>query len=158
MTSTEPGMLGEIERILQSEVFRNSEGLRRLLRFLAERTAAGEADQLKEYTIGVDGLGKPPTYDTHHDAAVRIQVGRLRQKLAEYYHTEGKDDPLIVELPKGQFKLTCAPRSPQGARADSNQWRTAATVLAAVTLVLLACSIYTAASSPRKTQPASLAE
>src|SRR5215468_6291835 len=100
MTSTEPGMLGQVERILHSEIFRNAEGLRRLLRFLAERTAAGEADQLKEYTFGVDGLGKPATYDTHHDAAVRIQVGRLRQKLAEYYSNEGRDAPFVVELPK----------------------------------------------------------
>src|SRR5215469_6774135 len=110
MTSTEGELLAEVERILRSEVFRNAEGLRRLLRFLAEKTAAGEADQLKEYTIGVDGLGKPATYDTHHDAAVRIQVGRLRQKLAEYYHTQGKPHPLSTELPKGRFKLLCEPR------------------------------------------------
>ncbi|HJT86546.1 MAG TPA: hypothetical protein VJ732_01795, partial [Bryobacteraceae bacterium] len=129
-------MLGEVERILQSEVFRNSEGLRRLLRFLAERTAAGQADQLKEYTIGVDGLGKPATYDTHHDAAVRIQVGRLRHKLTEYYHTEGKHDPLIIELPKGQFKLTCEPRpAPEAPLPEApahSPWRAAAITLSAL--------------------------
>jgi len=105
MTSTEDGLLGQVERIVHSDAFRHSEGLRRLLRFLAEKSAAGEADQLKEYTIGIDGLGKPASYDPRHDAAVRIQVGRLRQKLAEYYHTEGKDDPVVIELPKGHFKL-----------------------------------------------------
>src|SRR5215472_6485353 len=147
MTSTEPGMLGEIERILQSEVFRNSEGLRRLLRFLAEKTAAGQADQLKEYTIGVDGLGKPATYDTHHDAAVRIQAGRLRQKLAEYYHTEGKHDPLIVELPKGQFKLTCEPRPAPDTTigkppSSAGRWRSVAMALAVTSVVLAAWSVY----------------
>lgn len=163
MTSTETGMLGEVERILQSEVFRNSEGLRRLLRFLAERTAAGDADQLKEYTIGVDGLGKPATYDTHHDAAVRIQVGRLRQKLAEYYHTEGKHDPLIIELPKGQFKLTCEPRSAPEAQVSQepppvSRWQFAAIAFAAVCVLLLAWSIYAAVLLSRKPQPASRAE
>src|SRR5215469_15246635 len=146
MTSTEGELLGEVERILRSEIFRNSEGLRRLLRYLADRTASGDADQLKEYTIGVDGLGKPATYDTHHDAAVRIQVGRLRQKLTEYYHTEGKNDALIIELPKGQFKLICEPRPVSGVEAPEfpvrvNRWRIAAMVLAAVSAVLLAWSV-----------------
>jgi hypothetical protein len=99
----------EINRILESGIFRNSEALRRLLRFLADKMLAGEADQVKEYTVGIDALGKPPTYDPRFDSTVRIQVGRLRQKLAEYYRTEGKQDPLIIDLPKGRFKLTCEP-------------------------------------------------
>jgi len=103
-------MLGQVERIVQSETLRSSEALRRLLRFLGEKSASGEADDLKEYTVGVDGLGRPVTYDPRHDAAARIQVGRLRQKLAEYYRTEGKDDAVIVEVPKGQFKLLCSVR------------------------------------------------
>lgn len=155
-------MLGQVERILHSEIFRNSEGLRRLLRFLAERTAAGEADQLKEYTIGVDGLGKPATYDTHHDAAVRIQVGRLRQKLAEYYHTEGKQDPFIIELPKGQFRLTCearaAPETPAIPPMPASRWRPAALTLGAVSLVLLAWSIYSGILLIWRSPPTSRAE
>lgn len=97
----------ETERILDSNTFRNSEALRRLLKFLAEKMLSGEADHLKEYSVGIDALGKPPTYDPRQDSTVRIQVGRLRQKLAEYYRTEGKEDPLIIDLPKGRFKLTC---------------------------------------------------
>src|ERR1051326_2304591 len=99
----------EIERILHSDTFRNSDVLRRLLRFLADKTISGEADQLKEYTIGIDALGKPSSYDPRQDSVVRIQVGRLRQKLAEYYRTEGKDDPIVIDVPKGQFKLTWQP-------------------------------------------------
>ena len=142
MTGTDRGLLAEIERILQSEAFRNAEGLRRLLRFLAAKTAAGEADQLKEYTIGVDGLGKPATYDTHHDAAVRIQVGRLRQKLADYYSNEGRGDPFIVELPKGRFKLTCERRVAPPQSASFTRWRTAAIALGASCVLLLAFGIY----------------
>jgi hypothetical protein len=156
-------MLGEIERILQSEVFRNSEGLRRLLRFLTEKTAAGEGDQLKEYTIGVDGLGKPATYDTSHDAAVRIQVGRLRQKLAEYYRTEGKQDPFVIELPKGHFKIVCEPRpAPETALPPAppptSRWRSVAIALAVVSFVLLSWSIYSAVLLSRKAPPFSRAE
>src|ERR1019366_369960 len=100
----------QVERILQSETFRSAEVLRHLLRFLADKSIEGEADQLKEYSIGLDALGKPPTYDPRHDAIVRIQVGRLRQKLADYYRTEGKEDPVGIDLPKGHFKLIWEPR------------------------------------------------
>lgn len=100
----------EVERVLESDTFRNSDALRRLLKFLADKMMSGEADQLKEYSVGIDALGKPPTYDPRHDSTVRIQVGRLRQKLAEYYRTEGEDDPWIIDLPKGRFKLTCEER------------------------------------------------
>ena len=100
---TEPSH--QIERILKSDTFRGSAVLRRLLKFLADKAVAGEADELKEYSIGVDAFGKPPTYDPRSDAIVRLQVGRLRQKLGEYYRTEGKDDSLVFELPKGRFKL-----------------------------------------------------
>jgi len=111
LVSTSHTAEAQIDRILRSESFRNTEALRRLLRFLADRLAAGDVEPLKEYSVGVDGLGKPPDYDPRSDSSVRIQVGRLRQKLAEFYRTEGMSDPLIVEVPKGYFKLTLMPRS-----------------------------------------------
>lgn len=95
----------QVERILHSEELRGSEVLRRLLKFLAEKSACGEADELKEYIVAIDGLGKPPSYDPRHNSAVRIQVGRLRQKLADYYRREGLDDPILIDVPKGRFKL-----------------------------------------------------
>jgi hypothetical protein len=95
----------QVERILRSEELRGSEVLRRLLRFLAEKSASGEADDLKEYIVAIDGLGKPATYDPRHNSAVRIQVGRLRQKLADYYRGEGCGDPIVIDVPKGRFKL-----------------------------------------------------
>jgi hypothetical protein len=102
----------QIQRILRSEEFRTSESLRRLLIYLAEKSASGEADQLKEYIIAIDGLGKPSSYDPQHSSAVRIQIGRLRQKLSEYYRDQGKADPIVVELPKGRFRLTYQQRQP----------------------------------------------
>src|SRR6185437_12890841 len=106
----------QVQRILQSETFRAADVLRRLLRFLADKALAGEADQLKEYTIGLDAFNKPPSYDPRHDAIVRLQVGRLRQKLGEYYRGEGKDDPIILDLPKGHFKMVWESRLPTPAR------------------------------------------
>jgi hypothetical protein len=94
-----------VQKILQSEALRSSDSVRRLLAYLVDKALAGQADQLKEYTLGIDVFGKPPEYDPRHDSGVRLHVGRLRQKLHEYYLTEGKDDVIIVDLPKGGYSL-----------------------------------------------------
>ncbi len=156
MTVREDLTQAQIERILHSDTFRNSDVLRRLLRFLANKSISGEADHLKEYIIGIDALGKPPSYDPRQDSVVRIQVGRLRQKLAEYYRTEGKDDTVIVDLPKGRFKLTCEPRpeSPASEAVEAAalypvaipvktfDWRRVAMVLAGVLAPAIVWGIY----------------
>jgi hypothetical protein len=111
----------QIERILRSEELRGSEVLRRLLRFLADKSASGEADDLKEYIVAIDGLGKPSTYDPRYNSAVRIQVGRLRQKLADYYRGEGLDDPIVIDLPKGRFKLKFTYRTIPAVAASASE-------------------------------------
>ena len=100
----------QIQRIVQSKAFRTSEVHRNLLTYLAEKSLEGTADGLKEYTVGLDVFSKPASFDPRQESAVRMHVGRLRQKLAEYYRTEGADDAVIVDLPKGGFKMTFEPR------------------------------------------------
>ena len=99
----------QLKRILQSESFRGSESMRHLLTFLAGKFLSGDADQLKEYSIGIDALGKPSSYDPRSDSTVRVQIGRLRQKLTEYYSGEGRTDTFLLEIPKGQLRLMCRP-------------------------------------------------
>src|SRR6202043_359344 len=101
----------QVHRILASHVLHASEVSRKLLRFLADKTFCGEGDDLKEYSVGLDALGKPPTYDPRQDAAVRLQASRLRQKLQDYYRNEGRRDPLVIELPKGRFKIAWHPNA-----------------------------------------------
>lgn len=100
----------QIQRILQSKAFRTSEIHRTLLSYLADKSVAGTADGLKEYTVGLDVFAKPDSYDPRQESTVRMHVARLRQKLGEYYRTEGFEDPILVDLPKGGFKLTFEPR------------------------------------------------
>ena len=100
----------QVERIFQSKTFRSSDVLRHLLSYLVDASLAGTADDLKEYTVAVDALGKPSSYDPRQESAVRMQVGRLRQKLTEYYRTEGVEDPIVVDLPKGGFRVLFEPR------------------------------------------------
>ena len=96
----------QVQRIVSSKAFKTSEVHRNLFNYLADRSLAGDAHNLKEYTVGLDVFGKPASYDPRQESVVRMHVGRLRQKLAEYYRTEGLDDPVIVDLPKGGFALT----------------------------------------------------
>lgn len=103
----------QVDRILQSEALHSSQALKHLLKFLSDKALAGEADQLKEYTIGLDVFDKPADYDPRKDATVRLHVSRLRQKLADYYQSEGQNDPILVSLPKGHFKLTWQARAIQ---------------------------------------------
>jgi hypothetical protein len=101
----------QIQRLVQSDLFRLSEMQRRLLAYLAEKSLLNETDQLKEYTIAVDALGKPESYDPRRDSTVRLQLGKLRQRIQEYYRTVGLNDPLLIELPKGRFKLVFSQRT-----------------------------------------------
>jgi hypothetical protein len=136
-----------VERVLQSAALRNAHSSRRLLRYLADRSLAGDASPLKEYTIGVAAFHKPEGYDPREDSTVRIQIGRLRRKLDEYYRGEGKDDAFVVSVPKGQLRLVCekgpvpseaaALAQPVAEDSPHNPWRTAALVLGALLLLSL---------------------
>src|SRR5947208_14691874 len=92
-----------LERVLSSRCFARSEGLSRLLRFLVERQLDGRGNELKESLIGVQVYGRSPDYDPKLDSTVRSEVVRLRARLAKYYSSEGADDALIIELPKGSY-------------------------------------------------------
>jgi hypothetical protein len=103
--TTQTMVRAELEKILSARILRGKETLRVLLTYLVEKTLDGGAGMLKEYTIGVEAFGKRADYDPQEDASVRVQIGRLRQKLEEYYRTEGARDPLVIELPKRRFEL-----------------------------------------------------
>jgi hypothetical protein len=112
----------EFQRVLESESFRNSDSLRRLLSYLAERSLNHTADDLKEYVIGVDVFEKPPSYDPQKDASVRVQISRLRQKIDEYNKGEGSGDPYRLVLPKGHFTIRFEPRQSEAAPASQHAY------------------------------------
>lgn len=135
----------QIDRILQNKRLRLSEVQRRLLSYLADKSLAGEGDDLKEYTIGLDAFGKPPSYDPRQESVVRMHVGRLRQKLTDYYRTEGMDDPILVDLPKGGFRLTFEPQAPREIPrvvAAARRWHPREIALGASLVLTLAAASY----------------
>jgi hypothetical protein len=137
---------GQIDRLAGSTVLHNAESLCKLLRYLSKRAIDHPGEPVKEYQIATEVFGRPADFDPQIDSTIRVQVGRLRTKLAEYYTAEGAEDPVIVELPKGSYHLefhhraaspkvgspisseTALVDNPQQARRDS--WKIASIILA----------------------------
>jgi len=115
-----PEQGAQIRKILDSATFYNTEVLKKLLDYLAHQEPAAD---LKEHTVGVEAFGKPQEYDPRTDASVRVQTGKLRLKLTEYYRTEGADDPVMVDLPKGGFRLDIHERAVPPKPARPSFWR-----------------------------------
>jgi hypothetical protein len=102
----------QVEKILASVVFAQSERLSRFLRFAVEETLRGRGEQLKEYFIGVEVFDREESYDPRTDPIVRVEAGRLRTKLARYYESAGRDDAVIIEFPKGSYVPAFRKRQP----------------------------------------------
>ena len=148
----------QIERLTKSHSLHSSESLCKLLRYLAEHSLDHPGTALKEYQIATEVLGRPAGFDPQSDSTVRVQAGRLRVKLAEYYASEGAQDAIVVEVPKGSYGLTfhlrgkagaeLAPTTPIGVQTKKIEvipptrgWAIAVVVLS----VLLAASFITSA-------------
>jgi TolB-like protein len=93
----------QLDLILASPGFVNADRLSRFLRFVVERTLAGEGDQLKEYLLGTEVFDRPSDYDPRLDSIVRVEARRLRAKLAEYYEGPGRLDPIVIRVDKGSY-------------------------------------------------------
>jgi hypothetical protein len=123
---------------------------------------------VKEYRIATEVFGRPENFDPQVDSTIRVQAGRLRVKLTEYYAGEGAEDPVVVEMPKGQYLLTFHPRPTASKNHDhgesdrmaaelpprSSSWMIATLtmgailVLAAVTIAWLLASRKASAGAP----------
>jgi hypothetical protein len=113
---------------------------------------------LKEYQIATEVYGRHADFDPQSDSTIRVQAGRLRMKLAEYYATDGAHDPVVVRIPKGSYHLTFEPREVEqtlspvpirehtapgvaGEPAPQKIWRTTAIILGCLAAALLALTL-----------------
>ena len=103
----------QVDLITKSHSLRGSESLCKLLQYLAKQSLYHPEAPLKEYQIATEVYGRHSDFDPQADSSIRVQVGRLRLKLAEYYATEGASDPVEVKIPKGSYHLVFAPREPE---------------------------------------------
>jgi hypothetical protein len=112
--------LAQVEKLLASHALHGSESLCKLLQYLATHSFEHPGVSPKEYQIATEVFGRQKDFDPHLDSMVRVQAGRLRAKLAEYYASEGVDDQLVLEMPKGSYGLTFHQRTHGTGRNHAN--------------------------------------
>ncbi len=109
MESPSPVVIGpdekrsEMERVLRSHTFSRSDQLKRFLQYICEKEIAEKADEINEYSIAVEALGRPADYSPVGDSSVRTRAHALRQKLQEYYEVEHPEAELRIDMPRGGY-------------------------------------------------------
>jgi len=93
----------ELEAVLASGIFNRAPNLAQVLTYVCTQYFEGSADQIKEYNIAVEALGRPPHFDQKRDSIVRVEAHRLRKRLREYYEAEGSGHKVRIEITPGQY-------------------------------------------------------
>ncbi len=96
-------ILQQLDRMLKSRHFCNSRRYPAFLGHIVRRTLEGDLDSLKERILGIEVFKRPHDYDTGADPVVRITAGEVRKRIALYYHDEGTEQELRIELPAGSY-------------------------------------------------------
>ena len=92
----------ELERVV--EALARWPRLSQLLRYIGEKLFSGEVDQITEYNIATEVLGRSKTvFNAAEDAIARVETHRLRKRLATFYETEGSDHPIQMTIPAGSY-------------------------------------------------------
>src|SRR5581483_1882769 len=94
----------EVETILHSGLFDKAPRLGKFFLYICDQYFDGNADQIKEYSIAVEALGRPADFDSKKDSIVRVEAHRLRKRLDEYYKGAGSDHPVRIVIPNGQYR------------------------------------------------------
>jgi hypothetical protein len=108
----------EIESVLRSALFVRSPSLSRLLQYLGAKYLEGTSEEIKEYHIGVEAMGRSATFDPTQDAAARVEAHRLRKRLREFYQGEGLSHPFRIEMPLGHYAIVFRPMTEKVAPED----------------------------------------
>ncbi|HXA53201.1 MAG TPA: tetratricopeptide repeat protein, partial [Candidatus Acidoferrum sp.] len=128
-----------LQAVLAGRSFANATRARRFLTYVVEQTLAGQTDAIKELVLGIEVFDRPADFDPKIDPIVRVEAGKLRKRLEEYYAEEGAGANLRIEVPKGsyvaQFTLRAqAPPAPETPAARSPRLRYAIALLAVVVI------------------------
>lgn len=117
---TENDIRTQLNRILGSAEFANSARLKDFLSYIVEEALAGRAGRIKGVTIAQTVFGAGESFDPETNSIVRVEAGRLRQRLGEYYAEAGRHDPIRISVPKGAYAPEFWP-SPQDIESPAPQ-------------------------------------
>src|SRR5215467_14345571 len=93
---SEPEVRAQLDRILPSGAFKDSERLQRFLKCAVECALDGTTDRLKESVLG--RVDRGAEFDPRTDSVVRMEAQRLRRRLQEYYEIDGGDDLVAIKF------------------------------------------------------------
>ena len=93
----------QLDRILASRFFRNSQRYRDFLRYTVERALNGNTADIKERTLGMEVFARNLDYDTSVDPVVRVTAAEVRKRLAQYYQIPGHENEPRIEFPRGSY-------------------------------------------------------
>ncbi len=93
----------QIQKIVSHDSFKSSKRSVSFLKYVCYKTLNGETDQIKEYTIAIEAFGLNADFDQQQNPRVRVEAKRLRDRLVEYYKTDGRHDAVLISLPKGSY-------------------------------------------------------
>jgi adenylate cyclase len=102
---TDAEIEAELQRILSAGCFVNAGRASQLLQYLVRETLEGRGARLKGYSVAVEVFGRAADFDAHADPLVRVEAGRLRRRLIEYYADEGRADPVVIDVPRGAYAV-----------------------------------------------------
>ena len=105
----------QMYRLLSTPHFKNSRRYPALFKFIVEETLEGRGEFLKERLLGVQVFGRPPGYDTATDPIVRVTIGEIRKRIAQYYHEESHESEMRIELMPGRYEPEFLPGKPASA-------------------------------------------
>ncbi len=100
----------ELETILGSGIFDRAPNLEQLLTYVCGKYFDGAVNEIKEYSIAVDALGRPADFDQKRDSIVRVEAHRLRKRLRDYYEADGARHQIRIEIPAGQYAPRFVPQ------------------------------------------------
>lgn len=133
----------EVSRLFASGILGRSTNLAKMFRIICEHYFENPEAPVKEYTIAVEGFGRPLDFDPHLDPVVRVTAHLLRKRLSEFYASEGATHPIHILLPRGRY-------CPQFARATAKEEETAEAPITASVPKQKAEIKQVASSGPRK--------
>lgn len=106
----------QLEKVLATKEFAHAERLARFLRYVVERSLEQTPIPPKEYEVALAVFDRGDSFDSRLDSIVRVQAGRLRSKLNGYYLNGGREDAVVIEIPRGGYSASIRTR-----RAASEQ-------------------------------------
>lgn len=118
MKITTPAVQAELDSILKSRCFRSRKTAQRFLTYVVKETLQGHGETINQFSIATEALGKDTDFDPTSNPLIRVQAGRLRKQLDEYYTTEGRDHLIRITLPTGSYQPSFIHRDEHNIKSD----------------------------------------